>query len=88
MCTPRRRGFRPCFLELLRASGSANNVERWDLGLRGLLYFVRIHTRPTVPRGRSAAALGGDGTVANILITCHVIRGGKGTVVVSLKPKF
>ena len=49
-------------------------MRRRAVGLRGFLYFVRTHTRPTVPRDRSAAALGGDGTVANTLIPWHGIR--------------
>ena len=48
------------------------------MGLRGLVYFVGTYTRPTVPRGRSAAALGDDATVAQILIPWHGIRVGKG----------
>ena len=46
--------------------------------LRGFVYFVRDHTRPMVPRGRSAAALRDVGEVPEILITCHVISKGKG----------
>ena len=48
--------------------------------LRGFVYFVRTHTRSTVPLGRSAPALGGDGTVANILIISEMIRVGKGLI--------
>ena len=46
--------------------------------LRGFVYFVRDHTRPTVPRGRSAAALRDDGEVPEILIMLYMIRMGKG----------
>ena len=46
--------------------------------LRGFVYFVRDHTRPTVPRGRSAAALRDDGEVPEILVTSEVTRVGKG----------
>ena len=43
-----------------------------------MVYFVGTHTRSTVPRGRSAAALGADATVAQILIMLYMIRVGKG----------
>ena len=43
-----------------------------------MVYFVGTHTRSTVPRGRSAAALGADATVAQILIMLYMIREGKG----------
>ena len=48
------------------------------MGLRGLVYFVGTHTRSTVPRGRSAAALGADATVAQILFSSEEKRVGKG----------
>ena len=48
------------------------------VGLRVFVYFVRIHTRPTVPRGRSAASLGDDGEGPEILIMLYMIRVGKG----------
>ena len=52
------------------------------MGLRGLVYFVGTHTRSTVPRGRSAAALGADATVAQILFTSEVNRVGKGLTII------
>ena len=64
------------------ASGATPSLRvrarRRAVGLRGLVYFVRTHTRSTVPRGRSAAALGGDGTVAKILLLLRSNRMGKG----------
>ena len=56
------------------------------MGLRVFVYFVRDHTRPTVPRGRSAAALRDDGEVPEILITLYVIRKGKGLTDVGDSP--
>ena len=53
-------------------------MRRRAVGLRGFLYFVRTHTRPTVPRDRSAAALRGDGTVAQTLVLSDRTRKGKG----------
>ena len=38
--------------------GGSGRVQRRAVGLRGWVYFVGTHTRSTVPRGRSAAALG------------------------------
>ena len=46
--------------------------------LRGFVYLVRDHTRPTVPRGRLAAALRDDGEVSKILFTSDVNSKGKG----------
>ena len=46
--------------------------------LRGFVYFVRDHTRPTVPRGRSAAALRDDGEVPEILLLSVRSSVGKG----------
>ena len=46
--------------------------------LRGFVYLVRDHTRPTVPRGRSAAALRDDGEVSEILVLSDRTRVGKG----------
>ena len=43
-----------------------------------MVYFVGTHTRSTVPRGRSAAALGDDATVAKILLLLKRSRVGKG----------
>ena len=43
-----------------------------------MVYFVGTHTRPTVPRGRSATALGDDATVAQILVLSDRTRKGKG----------
>ena len=48
------------------------------MGLRVFVSFVRIHTRPTVPRGRSAAALRDDGEVPEILPPLKGGRVGKG----------
>lgn len=50
------------------------------VGLRVFVYFVRIHTRPTVPRDRSAAALGDDGEGPEILFTSEVNMVGKGLI--------
>ena len=47
-------------------------------GLMGQLSIVCIHTMYTVARIRSPAALGGVGTVSQILIVSKTIRGGKG----------
>ena len=57
-------------------SGTTSVARQWSsvtssdeaLDLRGFIYFVGTHTRPTVPRGRSAAALGADATVAQIQV--------------------
>ena len=38
------------------------------VGLRGFVYLVREHNRPTIPRDRSAAALRDDGEVPEILL--------------------
>ena len=46
--------------------------------LRGFVYFVRDHTRPTVPRVRSAAALRDDGEVPEILLLSDSNSKGKG----------
>ena len=43
-----------------------------------MVYFVGTHTRSTVPRGRSAAALVADATVAQILVLSDRTRVGKG----------
>jgi len=51
-----------------------------------LVYFVGTHTRSTVPRGRSAAALGDDATVAQILVPSVGTRVGKGLINRSLQP--
>ena len=48
--------------------------------LRGFVYFVRDHTRPTVPRGRSAAALRDDGEVSEILFLSERNSKGKGLI--------
>ena len=59
--------------------GGSGRVQRRAVGLRGLVYFVGTHTRSTVPRGRSAAALGDDATVAQILhalSTEYICTGG------------
>ena len=40
--------------------------------LRGFVYFVRDHTRPKVPRNRSAAALRDVGEVPEILNLLNV----------------
>ena len=48
------------------------------VGLRVFVYFVRDHTRPTVPRDRSAAALRDVGEVPEILIMLYMISKGKG----------
>ena len=48
------------------------------VGLRVFVYIVRDHTRPTVPRGRSAAALRDDGEVPRILVILRMTREGKG----------
>ena len=48
------------------------------VGVRVFVYFVRDHTRPTVPRDRSAAALRDVGEVPEILIISDMIRVGKG----------
>ena len=48
------------------------------VGLRVFVYFVRIHTRPTVPRGRSAEVLGDDGEGPEILFSSEEKRSGKG----------
>ena len=48
------------------------------VGLRGFVYFVGTHTRSTVPLGRSAAVLGADRTVAEILLLLKSNRVGKG----------
>ena len=48
--------------------GGSGRVRRRAVVLRGFVYFVRTHTRSTVPLDRSAAALGGDATVAQIPI--------------------
>ena len=58
--------------------GGSGRVQRRAVGLRGFIYFVGTHTRSTVPRGRSAAALGADATVAQILIVSETISVGKG----------
>ena len=58
------------------------------VGLRVFVYFVRIHTRPTVPRGRSAASLGDDGEGPEILFTSEVNSKGKGLMMIrSLAPR-
>ena len=44
--------------------GGSGRVRRRAVVLRGFVYFVRTHTRSTVPLDRSAVALGGDDTVA------------------------
>ena len=43
-----------------------------------MVYFVGTHTRSTVPRGRSAAALGADATVAQTLVLLSRTSVGKG----------
>ena len=43
-----------------------------------MVYFVGTHTRSTIPRGRSAAALGDDATVCQILVWSYQTRVGKG----------
>ena len=58
--------------------GGSGRVQRRAVGLRGLVYFVGTHTRSTVPRGRSAAALGADATVAQILVPWHGTNVEKG----------
>ena len=58
--------------------GGSGRVQRRAVGLRGLVYFVGTHTRSTVPRGRSAAALGADATVAQIFVPSKGTRVGKG----------
>ena len=62
--------------------GGSGRVQRRAVGLRGFIYFVGTHTRSTVPRGRSAAALGADascyGRAPQILLTSDVKRVGKG----------
>ena len=40
--------------------------------------FVPVHVRPMVPRDRSPAALGGVGTVSQILVSSDDTREGKG----------
>ena len=47
------------------------------VSLRVFVYFVRDHTRPTVPRGRSAAALRDVGEVPEILHLSERCRTGK-----------
>ena len=49
-----------------------------------MVYFLGTHTRSTVPRGRSAAALVADATVAQILIMLYMIRVGKGLKHISI----
>ena len=58
--------------------GGSGRVRRRAVGLRGFVYFVGTHTRSTVPLGRSAAALGEDRTVAEILLPSDSSRVGKG----------
>ena len=55
-------------------------ARRWcrAVVLRGFVYFVRDHTRPAVPRVRSAAALRDDGEVPEILFWSRRTGGGKG----------
>ena len=40
--------------------------------------FVPVHVRPMVPRDRSPAALGGVGTVSQILLMLSISRVGTG----------
>ena len=46
------------------------------------VYFVRDHTRPTVPRDRSAAALRDVGEVPEILVCFKQTGKGKGLSII------
>ena len=58
--------------------GCRRRARRRAVGPRRCMYFVPDHVRPMVPRDRSPAALGGVGTVSQILVLSDNTSGGKG----------
>ena len=58
--------------------GCRRRARRRAVGPRRCMCFVPVHVRPMVPRDRSPAALGGVGTVSQILLMLSISRVGKG----------